>query len=177
MRSFLSFSILAIISKGLAIPYDEYILAPDSRTLFPVSVHSSNGSVSAPESLTASPGSAVFEGDSATTFDFAVNIAGVVTLEVGAVSDDKQYIGVTFSESSLWISNRSSDATADAGKDETLWFHVPGPGRYTAPRDKERGGFRYMTLVHNTTGSVEIISAEVHFTPMVRSLFVMASVC
>jgi hypothetical protein len=167
MWSSLLFSILALLPKALPIPYDQYILAPDSRTLFPVSVHSSNGSVSTPESLTASPGSAVFEDDSATAYDFAVNIAGVVTLEIGAVSDDEQYIGVTFSESSLWVSNRSSDATADAGKDETLWFHVPGPGKYAAPRDKERGGFRYMSLVHTTAGSVEVVSAEVHFTPMV----------
>ena len=177
MNSLLRFSVLAFVSWAIAIPYEEYILAPKSRTLHPFSVHSSNGSVSNPESLSASPGSAVFEGDSATAYDFAINIAGVVTLEIGLVSNAEQYIGVTFSESSLWVSNGSSDATADAGKDETLWFHVPGPGRYTAPREKERGGFRYMTLVHNTTGSVEVTSAEVHYTPMVRSLTMIATVC
>jgi hypothetical protein len=169
MKSLSRFFSFAFVSWVVAIPYEEYILAPRSRTLHPVSVHSSNGSVSNPDSLCASPGSTVFEGDAATAYDFSINIAGVVTLEIGSVSDAEQYIGVTFSESSLWVSNRSSDATADAGKDETLWFHVAGPGRYTAPREKERGGFRYMTLVHNTTGSVEIISAEVHYTPMVRS--------
>lgn len=132
----------------------------------PVSVHSSNGSVSNPESLTRPSGSSVFEGDSATAYDFGINIAGIVTLTVGAISGDGQRIGVTFSESSLWISNKSSDATADIGKDETLWFKLNGTGRYTAPLDKLRGGFRYMTLVHNTTGSVEVTAAEVHFTPM-----------
>jgi len=149
-----------------AIPYSEYILAPHSRTLYPVSVHSSNGSVSAPESLTFSPGSTIFRGDSATAYDFGKNIAGVVTLTIGLVSGEDQFIGVTFSESSLWISNKSCDATADAGKDETLWFKLDGPGTYTAPREKERGGFRYMTLVHNTTGSVEVTAAQVHFTAM-----------
>lgn len=160
----LSFVYLFTIS--LALPYSEYILTPSSRTLFPVTIHSSNGSVNNAESLSSSSGSAVFQDDAAVAYDFGKNIAGVVSLTVASVSDENQYIGVTFSESSLWISNKSCDATADAGKDETLWFQLTGPGTYTAPRDKERGGFRYMTLVHNTTGSVEVTSAKVHFTAM-----------
>lgn len=156
----------ALIASATAIPYDEYILAPRSRTLHPVAVHNTNGSVSNPESLTSVNGNAVFDGDAATSYDFGINIAGVVSLKVSSVSDSSQYIGVTFSESSYWVSNASSDATADAGKDETLWFHVTAPGRYTAPREKERGGFRYMTLVHNSTGTVEVTSAEVHYTAM-----------
>jgi hypothetical protein len=162
-------ALLAFVIPSSAIPYDQYILAPKSRTLHPVSVHNFNGSVSSPESLTLGSSSAsttLFQGESAAAFDFGINIAGIVTLDVAATSDENQYIGVTFSESSLWVSNASSDATADAGKDETLWFHVTGPGRYTAPREKERGGFRYMSLVHNGTGSVELGAAEVHFTPM-----------
>ena len=156
----------ALVAPTIAIPYDEYILAPRSRTLHPVSVHNTNGSVSNPESLTRSNGSSVFSGNAATSYDFGINIAGVVSLDVASVSDASQYIGVTFSESSYWVSNASSDATADAGKDETLWFHVTEPGQYTAPREKERGGFRYMTLVHNSTGTVEVASAEVHYTAM-----------
>ncbi|KAJ4349244.1 hypothetical protein N0V95_004733 [Ascochyta clinopodiicola] len=131
-------STAALVASSTAIPYDEYILAPRSRTLHPVSVHNTNGSVSSPESLTHSNGSSVFDGDAATSYDFGVNIAGVVSLNIGSVSDSSQYIGVTFSESSYWVSNASSDATADAGKDETLWFHVTKAGRYTAPRNKER---------------------------------------
>lgn len=156
--------LLSVLSS--AIPYEQYILAPSSRTLYPISVHSTNGSVSNTESLITSSGSSIFQDDSATSYDFGKNIAGVVTLTIGSVSDSEQYIGVTFSESSLWVSNKSCDATADAGKDETLWFKLDDPGRYTAPREKERGGFRYMTLVHNTTGSVEVTGAEVYYTAM-----------
>jgi hypothetical protein len=159
-------SAAALVGASIAIPYDAYILAPRSRTLHPVSVHNTNGSVSNPESLTGSNGSSIFDGDAATSYDFGINIAGVVSLNIDSVSSSSQYIGVTFSESSYWVSNASSDATADAGKDETLWFHVTKPGRYTAPREKERGAFRYMTLVHNSTGTVEVTSAEVHYTAM-----------
>jgi hypothetical protein len=163
---------LAAVVPALASPYEQYILAPKSRTLYPVSVLSSNGSVTNPESLlTSSNGSSVFTGIASTSYDFGINIAGLVTLTIGSVNSSltnqtTQYIGVTFSESSLWVSNKSSDATADAGKDETLWFEVEGPGRYTAPREKERGAFRYMTLVTNGMGSVEVTAAEVHYTPM-----------
>jgi hypothetical protein len=169
MRLFSLLFVLGLSIPSSAIPYDQYILAPKSRTLHPVFVHSSNGSVSGPENLTTnspSNSTTVFTDESATAYDFSINIAGIVTLDIASVSDANQYIGVTFSESSLWVSNASSDATADAGKDETLWFHVSSPGRYTAPREKERGGFRYMSLVHNGTGSVELNSAEVHYTPM-----------
>jgi hypothetical protein len=55
-----------------AAQYEEYILAPASRTLHPVSVHKVNGSVSGAESLIGeSTGSATFQGQSAAvTYDF-----------------------------------------------------------------------------------------------------------
>ncbi|EOA87433.1 glycoside hydrolase family 78 protein [Exserohilum turcica Et28A] len=148
--------LLSNAAAATAIPYEEYILAPKSRVLHPVSVHSSNGSVTDPASLTtahangsggsssSSSGSSIFTGAAATAYDFGINIAGPVSLAIGSVSSPDTYVGVTFTESSLWISNKSSDATADAGLDETL----------------------YMTLVHNGTGSVEVAEASVEYTAM-----------
>ncbi|KAL6151578.1 hypothetical protein ACJQWK_10384 [Exserohilum turcicum] len=124
--------LLSNAAAATAIPYEEYILAPKSRVLHPVSVHSSNGSVTDPASLTtahangsggsssSSSGSSIFTGAAATAYDFGINIAGPVSLAIGSVSSPDTYVGVTFTESSLWISNKSSDATADAGLDETL---------------------------------------------------------
>ncbi|EFQ91340.1 hypothetical protein CFE70_002903 [Pyrenophora teres f. teres 0-1] len=166
MRPFGFFVGFTAVVPTLAIPYEQYILAPKSRTLRPTSIHSTNGSVTNPASLFSANGSSVFTGEAATAYDFGINIAGLVTVTIGSVNSSDEYIGVTFSESSLWVSNRSSDATADAGKDETLWFHVNGTGRYTAPREKLRGAFRYMTLVHNGTGSLEVTGAEVYYTAM-----------
>lgn len=93
------------------------------------------------------------------------NIAGVASLRIGDVDAD-QYIGLTYSESSLWISSEGCDATADAGLDQALWFHVTGPGDYTVSRQHERGGFRYLSLLHNSTGSVEVEQVTVEYTPM-----------
>jgi hypothetical protein len=150
-----------------AIPYDQYILAPKSRALHPVSVYNINGTVTGADSVTGDDfGNVTFQDHSALTYDYGKNIAGVVSLTIGAVSDADQFIGITFSESSLWISGEHSDATADAGQDEPLWFHLSGPGVYTVSRDHERGGFKYLSLVHNTSGTVELTEVITHFTPL-----------
>jgi len=161
-------SLLAFLALTVnAAKYEQYILAPNSRTLHPASVYKVNGTVDNAESLVGAPqGSAAFRGISAVTFDYGKNIAGRVSLNIGQVSDSNQYIGVTFSESSLWISGEGSDATHDAGIDEILWFRVTGPGVYTAPPERVRGAFRYLSLVHNSTGSVEVTGVTTNFTAM-----------
>ena len=150
-----------------AIPYDQYILAPPSRILHPIAVYKINGTVTNAESVTeGNSGTLVFQDESAVSYDYSKNIAGVVSINVTNVSDADQYIGITFSESSLWISGLYSDATADAGRDEALWFHVTAPGVYTVDAEHERGGFKYLSLVHNSTGRVEISEVTTHFTPI-----------
>ncbi|KAJ9644682.1 hypothetical protein H2199_003645 [Coniosporium tulheliwenetii] len=156
----------ALFSAALAVPYEEYILAPGTRTLRPVSVYQVNGTVTDAEALTGDePNGAVFDGPSGVTFDYGKNIAGLVYLTIGETDPD-QYISITFSESSLWISGERSDGTADSGLDEALWIQPSGPGVYTVPRERERGGFRYLSLAHNGTGSVEVKDVYIHFTPM-----------
>ena len=93
------------------------------------------------------------------------NIAGLVSLEIGSADAD-QYIGLTYTESSLWISGEGCDATADAGIDEALWFHITNSGSYTVDRKHERGGFRYLSVLHNTTGNTEVQQITVQYTPM-----------
>ena len=70
----LTFNLIASLllsSLVFAARYEQYILAPTSRTLHPASVYNVNGSVSDAESLTGNaPGSALFKGPSAVTYDF-----------------------------------------------------------------------------------------------------------
>lgn len=62
---------LAMLSGFAAAKYDEYILAPTSRTLYPAKVHGSNGTITGAESLIGgSGGEAVFDGVAAVTYDF-----------------------------------------------------------------------------------------------------------
>lgn len=155
-----------LFTLAQAIPYDQYILASSSRTLKPIFVYNVNGTVTGADSVTeGKTGSLSFQGESAVTFDYAKNIAGIVTLNVSSVSDANQFIGLTFSESSLWVSGLYSDATADAGRDEIYWFHIATPGVYTVDSDHERGGFKYLSLIHNSTGSVELTGLSTYFTP------------
>ncbi|THX36416.1 bacterial alpha-L-rhamnosidase domain-containing protein [Aureobasidium pullulans] len=150
--------------------YDEYILAPSSRTLHPKAVYQDkvNGTITGASSLAGdSKGSAVFSGISAVTYDFGVNIGGLVSLTVGNKTDfsNNQSIAITYSESSQWISGIACDATQDSGMDEALWFYPSGPGEVSVDRQHERGGFRYLSLIHNTTGDIEITEVTVEFTP------------
>nr|8HMM_A Chain A, Bac_rhamnosid6H domain-containing protein [Aspergillus oryzae] len=148
------------------VPYNEYILAPASRHLVPFEVLEVNGSVTDPSSLTQSTGgNATFNGPASVTFDFGRNIAGIVSLDIGSSSTRDAFIGVTFTESSLWISSQACDATADSGLDSPLWFPVGrGAGTYTADKKHNRGAFRYMTLVTNTTAVVSVRNVQINYT-------------
>ncbi|OGE47950.1 hypothetical protein PENARI_c034G06163 [Penicillium arizonense] len=155
--------VLAAASSN--IPYEQYILAPKSRDLTPASVYSVNGSVTGARTLTQSSGSgATFHGVSSVTYDFGKNVAGLVSLDVGSSSSSSAFLGITFSESNLYISDQASDATADAGLDAPLWFNVgKGAGKYTPDEKYLRGAFRYLTIVSNTTATVPVKSLRVNF--------------
>ncbi|KAH9825515.1 Six-hairpin glycosidase, partial [Teratosphaeria destructans] len=160
--------LLALLPSILAaVPYSEYILAPASRTLTPVRVHAANGSVTSPSALIeGGSGTTTLSGDSAITYDYGQNIGGLVSFTVSAVNGSGNYIGISFSESSLWISPDGSDATQNVGIDETLWMAVNGSGGYAIENLHQRGGFRYLNLLHNSSGSVELSSVTTNFTAM-----------
>lgn len=160
----LATALLVALAHGA--PYDEYILAPSSRDLIPSSVHQVNGSVANPASLTqSSNGNATFHGQSSVTYDFGQNIGGIVGLDVLSASSSDAFIGVTFTESSEWISSIACDATADSGRDSPLWFSVGQGGHFTVNEKYARGAFRYMTVVSNTTATVSVGKVKVDFNP------------
>ncbi|KAL9107173.1 MAG: hypothetical protein Q9227_007873 [Pyrenula ochraceoflavens] len=164
MFSFI-FTAFVLLRTVLAVKYSQYILAPSSRTITPASVYNINGTVQNAKAQTATVGngSTTFQDVSAVTYDMGKNIAGIVSFNVDTVNGDNQFIGVSFTESSLWINSDGCDATADAGVDVPLWFQVK-PGSYTADKKYQRGGFRYMNVYHNSTGSVALSQLSVHFT-------------
>lgn len=150
-----------------AIPYSEYILAPSQRVLAPVSVHHANGTViNAAGVTTSGTGALTFQGVSAVTYDYSINIGGLVSFVVSSVSGPGQYIGISYSESSLWISPDGSDATQNVGIDETLWFAIDGPGNYSVDAIHDRGGFRYLNIYHNSTGNISLSDVSTHYTAM-----------
>lgn len=157
-----------LLGAAHSIPYTEYILAPSSRTVSPVSIYQVAGTVDNAQGLTGNS-TATFrgssQGNSSVTFDFGVNIAGQVSLTAGNSTDPGAAIWLTYSESSLWVSSYASDAVSDIGLDEPIPLYVgQGPGIYTVDRVYARGGFRYLTLVNNGTGDIDLTGVSVYFT-------------
>ncbi|ROW02317.1 hypothetical protein VSDG_02557 [Cytospora chrysosperma] len=160
-----------LLGAACSVPYEEYILAPPSRTVSPISVYQVSGTVDNAQSLTGD-GTTTFRGssqgassNSSVTLDFGVNIAGQVSLTAGESTDPTAAIWLTFSESSLWVSSYASDAVSDNGLDEPIPLYVgEGPGTYTVAREYARGGFRYLTLVNNGTSDIDITGVSVIFT-------------
>lgn len=164
-------SVVALASllplTALAVPYAEYILAPSQRDLSPVSVHQANGTVINAAGVTTSGfGGTTFNSVSAVTYDYTKNIGGLVSFVVSSSSDSEQYIGISFTESSMWISPDGSDATQNIAIDETLWFKITGPGNYSVEPLHDRGGFRYLNVYHNSTGNVTLSHLQTYFTAM-----------
>lgn len=154
-------------TASAASAYSQYILAPSSRTVYPATLHRVNGSVSNAETLLASPnGNATFRGNSSITFDYAKNVGGIVSLTVASSHPPGTVLGVTFTESSMWINGQACDGTADAGLDSPLWIDVgaDGPGTYTVDSEFERGAFRYLSLVSNSSEAVGVTAVAVNFT-------------
>ncbi|KAI0359164.1 bacterial alpha-L-rhamnosidase domain protein [Trametes cingulata] len=158
-----------VVAVAATVPYQQYILAPPSRTVRPVAVFRQHGAASSPDALldshleTNKQGLVLHGRNSSVIYDFGKNIAGLVNL---GLSSDHGSVGVTFSESSLWVSSEASDATADVGLDSPLVFNITRAGHYQAPPKKERGGFRYLTVVNLGTDDVSLTDLWVHFTAM-----------
>lgn len=168
MHRHLSAAFAALLScTAFAVPYSEYILAPSQRDLAPVTVHRANGTVvNAAGVTTSGSGETTLQGISAVTYDYSKNIGGMVSFVVSSTSGSDQFIGISFTESSLWISPDGSDATQNVAIDETLWFAISGPGNYSVEPLHDRGGFRYLNVYHNTTGNVTLSQLQTYFTAM-----------
>lgn len=160
-----------LLRAAHAIPYSEYILAPASRTVYPVSVFQVAGTVDNAEGLIGGANTTVtFSGsqggqNSSVTLDFGKNIAGQVSLTAPDSADPNAAIWLTFSESSLWVSSYGSDAVSDSGLDAPIPLSVGGgQGTYTVGREYARGGFRYLTLINNGTADIELSGLSVLYT-------------
>ncbi|KAJ0341331.1 hypothetical protein KNSL1_011155 [Colletotrichum chrysophilum] len=147
--------------------FQDYILAPTSRVISPVAIHQTGGNVeNAAGFLTINgagvaglpnAGSTTFSGNgSYVTLDFGKNIAGRVGFQVDAVSGTSDSIGFTFSESSMYISAQFCDSVQPEQFDMPQWFNNTTPGYYQAGHEFQRGAFRYLTVVHNSTGTISL---------------------
>ena len=166
MRLLFATLVLALGATA-SVPYEQYILAPSSRTVRPTSVYLRSGSLFAKDALldgqvSSGKGLTLYTFNSSVTYDFGKNIAGWINFNTTSTGGS---VGFTFSESSMWVSSDASDGTFTVG-DAPLVFDITGAGQYSPPLKKQRGGFRYVTVVNLGADPLSINDLWVHFTAM-----------
>ncbi|BBA96612.1 putative alpha-L-rhamnosidase [Actinacidiphila reveromycinica] len=170
--------------------WDAFKLSPASRTVAPVAVHATTGGVGAAGDLVRKPGTAAtrLSGEGASvTLDFGKEVGGHVTLTLGAGTDADQLLGLTYSELSTYVSTTSSDGSNGGSNDEPPVCYTAQPaGRISTrtsvpvsgtdaaddPASQLRGGFRYLTVVNQGAGAVELagVTVEIAFAPNTADL-------
>jgi hypothetical protein len=147
---------------------DAYILAPSGRTVAPVAVQSTSGSVSGASNVLSGGSTRISGANSYLVLDFGKEVGGLITLRFAGASGAGQRIGLAFTESSQYVgpvSDLSSGAAfSGTGTDGALSTTVDGAGTYTMPADKLRGGFRYLTLFLGSSGWVDVNGVSLSFT-------------
>jgi hypothetical protein len=138
--------------------------APASRTLAPVAVYGTSGSVSNPKGMLSGGATRLNGLGSEISLDFGKEVGGIVTLNFAGASNANQSVGIAFTESSLFVGPNSDASNGGSGSDGAVYASVTGKGSYVMPSDKLRGGFRYLTIFMNSGGWVDLSSVSLHFT-------------
>lgn len=138
-------------------------LAPASRTLKPVSVHSTVGTVTTPGNLVTG-GSARLSGKhSYVVLDFGKEVGGLVSLGFAGAGDAGQRVGLAFSETAAYVGMNSDSSSQHMGADGAIY--ASANGSYKMPKEKLRGGFRFLTLFLDGDGWVDVNDVTLQFTP------------
>jgi hypothetical protein len=149
-------------------------------------VYATTGTVQHPEALVskgrgAMSGTRVTGKGSSVTFDFGKEVGGFVTLSFAASSETNQTVGLTYSEMSTYVSTGSNDASNGGSNDEPPVQYAVTPGGQVRtgtdtpvagagaaaaanPASQLRGGFRYLTVISETSGWVDLTDVSVHLT-------------
>jgi hypothetical protein len=148
---------------SLASALDLPNLSPTSRTVQPVAVQGTSGSVANPQNVLSGQPTRLSGTNTSITLDFGKEVGGIATLSFGATSGG-QRVGLAFTESSLYI-GRTSDASSGGNADGAIYGNATTNGTYVMPAARLRGGFRYLTIFMNTAGWVDLTGVSLAFTP------------
>ena len=97
-------------------------------------------------------------------FDWGRETGGFTTLSFGGASDAAQSVSLAYSEASYYWTG-GDHSNGGKGPDGTISTGPIAPnGSYTPPAAHMRGGFRYLNLVLETDGWVDVLLPSVHFT-------------
>jgi hypothetical protein len=164
--------LLLSAATAVAVPHvasaSSYNYAPAGRTVTPVAIHGTVGTVSSAGNVLSGQPTRISGAHSAVVLDFGKEVGGIVTLNFAGANGAGQRVGLAFTESSLYIGENSDDSSGivngGPGTDGALYATVDGAASYTMPTDKLRGGFRYLTVFLATSGWVDLNGASLLFT-------------
>lgn len=145
-------------------PWNAFNRAPTSRTLVPISVFNTSGTVKNASALLSGSATRLTGNGSSITVDFGKEVGGIVTVTFSGTGAENQSVGLAFSESSLFVGTGSDASNGGTVPDGAIFGTMGGAGNYAMPVAKLRGGFRYLTLFLNSTGWVDITDVSLNFT-------------
>ena len=148
-------------------PWDVYNLAPTSRTVAPVAVYKTSGTVTNPHNVLGGTATRLSGSGSLITLDFGKEVGGIISLTLSGASSSAQSVGLAFSESAQFARTNSDSSNGAVNDTDGAIFDAvttTGASTYTMPAAKLRGGFRYLTLFMNSTGWVDITHVSLNFT-------------
>jgi len=148
-------------------PWDVYNLAPTTRTLAPIAVYKTSGTVTNPNNVLSGGATRLSGSGSLITLDFGKEVGGIVTLTLSGASSSSESLGLAFSESAQFARTNSDSSNGGVNDTDGAIFDsvtTTGASTYTMPGAKLRGGFRYLTLFMNSTGWVDVTHVSLNFT-------------
>ncbi len=136
--------------------------APSTRTVHPVAVYKTVGSVSTPVGVLHHRITTLSGSGAEVIYDFGKDVGGLVTLHFSGGSGT---LGMAYAESSQFAGPDSDASTGrSSGGDGFISIPVNGRGGYTVPKPLLRGGFRYLTLFMVSGGTVSLSAVTLDFT-------------
>ncbi len=160
-------------------PWDQYSFSPTSRTQYPVRIHRTSGMVRNEAnlldfqstilySLPETNGVKYAEPYSSITLDFGKEVCGPVTIQSGPATT-LQTTAFAYAESSQWVGFDSDDASSlrSSVVDGSFEFQIGPNQTYTVPIEKQRGGYRYLTIFPKTRDAIlGVKGISAYFTSM-----------
>ena len=159
-------------AKASPRPWDAYNLSPASRTVTPVRITRTTGTVSGASGLLHGRAVTLTGAGSSVTLDFGKEVGGLTSLHFGTGNTADQQLGLAFSESSQYIGPTSDSSNGGSGSDGAIYADVAPGTDWTVPQASLRGGFRYLTLFSRTGGPISLdhVSLDITFAPTTADL-------
>jgi hypothetical protein len=146
--------------------WDKYNYSPSSRMVSPKTFYAPNAACVVFDY----PGIVTLAGNrTQLVFDFGQEVAGIVTVTYSAQGAGS--LGPAFTEAKNWTGEYSDDFNGSFNPDGAIYGDITSTteSSYTLPDAMLRGGFRYMTLISETSTNISInvlnVTCEIAYRP------------